>query len=327
MKRHGFTLIELLVVIAIIAILVALLLPAVQQVREAARKSQCQDHLHNIAIAMHSYEGTHKLLPLGSYNLNNGAWPHNGSNWRVLLFSFIEQKSVKDQLHFQADISFRGNMLQNPTGETVLKDLVVDLYTCPSSVIPLFDNPHTWTNPQHGMNVHYVGIQGAARPVPGTNPNLGTKDCGHGWSCNNGLLAANQAFRFAECTDGTSNTMVVSEQSGMQRGSAGIRNRTSNYYGGWSGSRHPRTIDDPAGCGDLWQTGTTCVRFAPNSNINQTGATDAMYRNNTVINSEHPGGIQGALLDGKVTFIGENTDMNVLKRIACRYDGEPVKIP
>ncbi|MCA9054929.1 MAG: DUF1559 domain-containing protein, partial [Planctomycetaceae bacterium] len=61
--KRGFTLIELLVVIAIIAILVALLLPAVQQVREAARKSQCQDHLHNLAIALHDYEVTHKAFP------------------------------------------------------------------------------------------------------------------------------------------------------------------------------------------------------------------------------------------------------------------------
>ncbi|MFV0442268.1 MAG: type II secretion system protein, partial [Planctomycetaceae bacterium] len=92
--RRGFTLIELLVVIAIIAILVALLLPAVQQVREAARKSQCQDHFHNLVIAMHSYEGTFKGLPLAVAANNTG---HGPSVW-VHVLPFIEQKPLYDRI-------------------------------------------------------------------------------------------------------------------------------------------------------------------------------------------------------------------------------------
>jgi prepilin-type processing-associated H-X9-DG protein len=169
------------------------------------------------------------------------------------------------------------------------------------------------------MNACYVGVQGAARPIPGPNPNRGTRDCNHGWSCNNGTLVANQCYKMAAIQDGTSNTMIVAEQSGL----VDDRNLTSNYYGAWYGTRHPRTIDD-SNCGDLWQTGTSCVRFAPNSNVVQTGATEAMYRNNTIINSMHPGGIMILLADGSVRFISNEIDFTNLKRLACRYDGEAI---
>jgi hypothetical protein len=135
------------------------------------------------------------------------------------------------------------------------------------------------------------------------------------------MLVANECFGMKDATDGTSNTMLVSEQSGL----VALVNRTSNYYGGWYGSRHPRTVDDPVSCADLWQTGTSCVRFPPNSNIVQTGATETMYRNNTILNSEHPGGINVVLTDGSGQFISDTIDFINLKRLACRYDGEPVQ--
>jgi hypothetical protein len=224
-------------------------------------------------------------------------------------------------LWFDVTASFAGGNVPYNNGNEVLSELMLPVYACPSSVIKPFDNPHSWSNPDKGQNILYVGIQGAARPIPGPSPNKGTRDCSHGWSCNNGMLAPNECFCFKDATDGTSNTMLVSEQSGLTNG----QNLTSNYYGGWFGTRHPRTIEDSAGCGDLWQTGTTCVRFAPNSDIIQTGATDRMWRNNTILNSEHPGGVQVVLTDGSVNFISDTIDFINLKRLACRYDGEPVQ--
>ncbi len=316
-SKRGFTLVELLVVIAIIGILVALLLPAVQAAREAARRMQCSNNVKQIALALHNYHDSHRIFPLGSYNINNGAWPHNGSNWRALILPYVEGTALWDQLRFEANSSFRGDLYNN--GNQVLRGLKLSVYMCPSSTIDPFDNPHSWSNPLKGQNILYVGIQGAARPIPGPEPNKGTRDCGHGWSCNNGMLAANENFRLAQCEDGTSNTMIISEQSGL----VSRLNRTSNYYGGWGGSRHPRPIT-ASSCWDLWQTGTTCVRFAPNSNILQVGATEAMYRNNTVINSIHPGGIEIGLTDGSVRFISENLRFLTLKQLACRYDGQTV---
>jgi prepilin-type processing-associated H-X9-DG protein len=315
-------LVELLVVIAIIGILVALLLPAIQMAREAARRTECVNNLKQIGIGLQNYHDTYRTFPLGSFNLRE-QWPSNGTNWRILILPFIEQSSVHEQLsftstsHFMAGGAAGGSAL---LGNEVLRDLIIDAYQCPSSTIEPFEIAPVSNNSGIALNVHYVGIQGAARPVPGSNPNRGTRDCGHGWSCNNGILVANQCFRMSSVIDGTSNTMLVAEQSGR----VADVNRTSNYYGGWYGSRHPRTLE-ASSCWDLWQTGTSCVRFAPNSDIVQTGATERMYRNNTVINSEHPGGINVVLVDGSVRFITDTINFVNLKRLACRYDGEPIE--
>jgi len=321
--RRGFTLVELLVVIAIIGILVALLLPAIQAAREAARRTECSNNLKQIGLGLHNYHDTYKTFPLGSFNLRN-QWMSNGTNWRTLILPFIEEGALHGQLSFNRNDLFAMGWDPNLGPNAVLSGVIVDGYQCPSSTIRPFDNPHSWSNSRKGLNIHYVGNQGAARPVPGVG-SRGTRSCSHGWSCNNGMLVANECFKMRDATDGTSTTLLVMEQSGLV-GTG--NNRTSNYYGGWYGTRHSRPIT-ASSCGDLWQTGTSCVRYGINTYKDVSlgsvpWAARWMWRNNTILNSEHPGGIMIVLTDGTVEFISNDINFINLKRLACRYDGESV---
>jgi len=126
-NRRGFTLVELLVVIAIIGILVALLLPAIQAAREAARRTQCTNNLKQIGLALQNYHDTHRSFPYGSYNLRE-TWPSTGSNWRALILQFMEQGPVYEQLSFSSNSStfMAGGAAPTPLlGNEVLKSLLI----------------------------------------------------------------------------------------------------------------------------------------------------------------------------------------------------------
>ena len=128
--RPGFTLIELLVVIAIIAILVALLLPAVQQAREAARRTQCKNNLKQIGIALHSYHDVYKTFPPAYIPDEDGKPMHS---WRVLILPFIEQQALYEQYDF--------NEPWDGPNNSQLANVVISVYQCPSSPNPAVASP------------------------------------------------------------------------------------------------------------------------------------------------------------------------------------------
>ena len=323
--RRGFTLIELLVVIAIIAILIALLLPAVQQAREAARRTQCRNNLKQIGLALHNYLDVFDTFPFGSRG--GRTWAQvgvkDGTNWRVSLLPYLDQGPLFNRLNFSgsfgagttAAVAYMG-------GNEVLSNFVMPAYLCPSSALDRFPQTYTnntggagnFNNPGNGLGIQYVGIMGAAPNFGWTQ--AGYRDCGQGWSCDQGMMTMNECKRIRDAVDGTSNTILVAEQSGLIQGA----NRTSNYYGGWSGARNQLKISD-ATCSDHWQTGSTCVRHPPNSQIGDAG-NGHPYRNNTVLNSFHTGGVFVVMGDGAVKFISDNIDFQTLKKLCIRNDGQ-----
>ncbi|MEM7811930.1 MAG: DUF1559 domain-containing protein [Planctomycetota bacterium] len=320
-RRDAFTLIELLVVIAVIAMLTALLVPAVQKVREAARSTSCKNNLKQIGLALHNYHDIHRTLPIGSRGLSDFA-SKDWINWRGSLLPQLEQGDLYDALDFDSGLSAAALSTPNQ----VLAGLVVPVFLCPSSAAPVASDQGF--NPVGVMNHQYVGIQGAVFTVPLGRP-TGTyfrpqeqQDCGHGWSCRSGVLTVNESFAFRTITDGLSNTIAVGEQSGL----IGEIDRRSAYHGGWAGARNTETVGRcstlTGGSSDSWQSGTTCVRRRLNESDGGLAGMDRSFRNNLPLNSFHTGGVYVTLADGSVRFLSETIDLEgVLKPLAAKSDG------
>ena len=323
-ERRGFTLVELLVVIAIIGILIALLLPAVQAAREAARRSQCTNNLKQIGLALHNYHDTFRAFPLGSRS-HPTLSPRNsyGTNWRASILAFLEQQVLFDKLNFESG-GFSGatsGVFSN--GNEVLSGLMVPVYKCPSSTADPFEADRGTSNPQRSMMHEYVGIAGAY-PDPAGRTAV-CKQSSRGMVCSSGILLANENCGMNRVTDGTSNVILVSEQSGIVSGQR-IR---ANYAGGWTGtSADPGnpvyTVGTMPTSHNFYHTGLSVIRWAINSPTYVSGSSDQSYMTNTVLNSFHPGGINVTLADGSVRFLQETLDMEILRRLGVADDGQPL---
>lgn len=356
---RGFTLIELLVVIAIIGVLVALLLPAVQQAREAARRTQCKNNLKQIGLALHNYHDVSNSFPMGAAGVweSPGAasapfpWSKQysvlGPNWRVYILPYVDQGPIYNQLGFEGGASFRAQYSGLPTAlvppsnqNVVLQGFKAPLGNCPSSSLPTVGVAGTSGAPTGGNPQlwDYVGIMGAY-PDPagrtGFNSITGYDGTQYG---NQGMLCVQIKKGVKDCVDGTSNTMIVAENSGWVASASGGRvnvDLRSNYFGawlGWTGLAYSSNRVDAkgvpwAGTGgsepDCWSTGVACVRYAPNTKVAGPGA-QQMYEANNILNSFHPGGIHILLADGSVRFVSDNINLQTLLGIACGDDGVPV---
>lgn len=324
-RPAAFTLVELLVVIAIIGILIALLLPAVQSAREAARRMQCTNNLKQMGLALHNYHDAFRSFPIGSRSGTISSYNTYGTNWRTGLLPFLEQKPLYDSLNFETG-SFSGwNTQPFSGGNQVLEKLAIPVYKCPSSTIDPFVNEPTSINDRGSLMHDYVGIAGAY-PDPGGRGSSVCRRSMRGYVCNTGLLLAHEVRAIRHATDGTSYTMVVAEQSGL----VGAKPIRSNYAGGWAGARDDATgynlkprranqIPDD-GSQNWYHCGLTVVRWAINWRETASSSSSATYETNTILNSFHPGIINILLADGSVQAVAENIEMETLRRLASAND-------
>ena len=331
-RRTAFTLIELLVVIAIIAILVALLLPAVQQAREAARRTQCKNHLKQLGLAMHNYESTHRVFPGLS---SDSAY---GFSVQAKLLPFIEQGNLQDLINFNIPlmVGSGGSQSLNPVHAPVAGE-VISLFLCPSDgQSPIFVNSNTGDYRFAGTN--YVGCTGS-----GTGTNYDTR------AATDGLFWWGSAVRFRDVTDGTSNTLMFSESllgNGVDSSTAVDLNpkRQMAQYGGggladpgqgFSGApgHNPDLAVAVAGAATgsgrgrmAWIWGrehlTTFNAYpAPNSPLPDVARNGFGWFS---ARSWHRGGVNALLVDGSVRFVGENISLVTWRGLATRSGGEVV---
>jgi prepilin-type N-terminal cleavage/methylation domain-containing protein/prepilin-type processing-associated H-X9-DG protein len=217
-KRTAFTLIELLVVIAIIGVLIGLLLPAVQKVRESAARLTCTNNLKQIGLGLHNYHDSQGSFPPGYIdgNTNPNSTPDNdvgpGWGWAALLLPYIEQDNVYRQINFKQPVGSGVN--------ATISQLPLKIYQCPSDglqdAFPVYDSSFT-TPIATVAHSNYVGCNGWIEAFNGAGGNPGTEGndglVGGSGSAGVGLFWRNSHTKIASVTDGMSNTIIVGERS------------------------------------------------------------------------------------------------------------------
>jgi prepilin-type N-terminal cleavage/methylation domain-containing protein len=293
-KRNGFTLIELLVVIAIIAVLIGLLVPAVQQVREAAARTQCLNNLHQLGVAMHNFHDAYKKFPPAvnlpgqeKFGWATAPFQNKWTSLHILLMPYIEQANLVGT-SFVDNVPNPHNI--NCQGPNSLGAQYVPIYVCPSdSAMP--DPPVG----QYGMLYFAITSYGGCSGTSTTSTD-GTA------MLKNGMFWMNSSVRMIEISDGTSQTLMIGERSRLNLQVTS----SSQVLGGWA-----------------WVN-----QFAQEDNTMNTSEPmeGVAFHDLNVFGSQHAGGNLSnfVLADGSVRSIPKSVSIVVYQRLSARNDGQVV---
>ncbi|MHC2069262.1 DUF1559 family PulG-like putative transporter [Bremerella sp. T1] len=319
--QKAFTLVELLVVIAIIGVLIALLLPAVQQAREAARRMECTSHLKQIGLAMHNYHDTFGTLP-SSYIDNNPeqgssidtAENLNGLGWGTMLLPFLEQRALYEEIGNQTN-NFSNNWLDaNGDGTAAANDAipaatqVLSMFLCPS------DTSSGLNDKKGGFGTsNYLVNGGTGGGSPYGVSAAGLRD---------GVFFASSKRRLGDLTDGTSNTILVGERTTADDKVGSCRGSNCLWEGGlWIGPRKYNgvvAVSSGLQMVDVEFMGGGSTAYLINGSLTVTWG----YAYNA--SSLHPGGIQVVLGDGSARFLTEHISLPNYRRLMQPQDGEVI---
>lgn len=334
--RRGFTLVELLVVIAIIGILVALLLPAVQAAREAARRMQCTNNLKQLALGCHNYHATYDAFPFGRIDPAYG-----GYRWSVqaAVLPYIEQGNVYNFINYSDP-----NSINDPTVTSAKLKICI----CPSDSDRMTNSADPQNAVGHGRtNYRGNGGNDTGWILSGSVINIAASP-----EQNNGVFVTNQLIRLADVLDGTSNTALLSEAL-LGDGDQARISVPGDYF------QIPYSTTDPTPpdrlvlyqqcsqlpptsstqqwsyAGRYWYIGNYAVSrynhlMPPNTKscaMNGPGALNVRmnYKGTaTTASSRHSGGVMVALADGSVRFVSNTVNLNVWWALGSRDGGEAI---
>jgi prepilin-type N-terminal cleavage/methylation domain-containing protein/prepilin-type processing-associated H-X9-DG protein len=306
--KAAFTLVELLVVIAIIGVLVALLLPAVQAAREAARRTQCVNQMKQLGLAIHNFHDVNNIFPAADDEFVNNKGTAVQHAWVPRIFPFIEQQALFDRYDFQTNWD---NANTNGAANGPIKQIVPGTqcpsapkqaqrlqgqnracYDYPATTERLYPNPFLNANQASAVAVsdpHFIGVLGHNKVTGGSNDPA--------------------RHRFASVTDGTSNTFLLAECAGRnQQWWMGKRQGGTFNNGPWG---QPNARIKIGGCS------TTSMSAA-------NGPRAVNCLNDKEIYSFHPAGANVCMADGSVRSVSTSLDLNVAVALLTRERGETI---
>ncbi|QDU62947.1 hypothetical protein Pan216_38210 [Planctomycetes bacterium Pan216] len=302
---RAFTLVELLVVIAIIGVLVALLLPAVQQARESARRMQCTSKMKQIGVALHNYQESHGVFPpssVSSRRNDQANWCQQTEQpshapWSVLILPFLEQQARYDRFNFDETFTASSNTPGSTNNHSeFLKGNPV--YHCPS-------DPNTSASPNMS---NYFGVQGG-----GETPNCTNTSTLRVFNVN-GMIYPNSSISASKVADGLSKVFLVGETRYQVTRLA----RGDTYHNGWASS------DKFVASSSLSAT-TASAQEGINSIPGDGADHDTFNEQSRLFGSHHPGGCHFVFGDGAVRFVSDSVDLLIYQQSAIRNDSQPLE--